>query len=718
MHPARFPFHALAISTLLAIVVPSWSQTPPLPSAAEDISPEKAAKLAGLYYKLNQNADCRTTLDRLLAKSPGHTAGLVLLGKLELREKRPEAAVKAATQALQSSPDDMDATVLKAYALLAQGKESEATKLLARVPPSELDSRSSDYQIAEPATLSPDSPTPGPLVKDANDLLDDKLNLVRFALSSNNLSQADKLSKAALAESPGNLQATSVRAEVLVRRGRPAEAVKILQEAKAAHPKSSGPFPAELDLASAQVEAGQTAEALRAFKAIANDARFSAEDREQARKALTEDRRSQLVTAIETALDKGRKGDAQRLIDEAITLCPQCPEVRALHARVLDSTGQSSAAVVKLEEIKAALPAGAKFDHQVAYAQALRNDQQYRKSAAEFTSVIHDSAFSEQDQMDARDQLEDLQRNDLAGGEAELLSGKFEEGSLMRVTSQFATHRFARTRYLTRFIWDNVDLSDTLYPRSLSKDVFTATAGIDHRFDPNWSGNLHLGGYRNGAMGNGGVVYQDAKGQSLGLDLAWDAPARDTLLLTAMDGRQKSITVSADVPLGSHFAWTSSALARKVEVNGTQIGDGYGLDSQFRWHPFKRERDIYVAYALELKQFNHDFTAFERESRAFFGVPSGWVPHCDEAIPERINRHALQLHGSVPLWPKLLAAGTTEVAWREEADQTEFGAIAELIWKINDHASINARLEYYSGGAGPNAGEDVILGALGSRWTW
>ena len=58
------------------------------------------------------------------------------------------------------------------------------------------------------------------------------------------------------------------------------------------------------------------------------------------------------------------------------------------------------------------------------------------------------------------------------------------------------------------------------------------------------------------------------------------------------------------------------------------------------------------------------------------------------------------------------------MAWREEASQTEFGAVAELIWKISDRASINARVEYYSGGAGPNAGEDVILGALGSRWTW
>lgn len=718
MHAPSHRFHVLALTTFLAAASPVWSQAPAAPAAAEDLTPDKAAKLAGLYFKLNQNADCRATLDRLLAKSPNHVPGLVLLGKLELREKRPDAAIKAATRALSVAPDDMDATVLKAYALLSQGKEGDATKLLARVPSSELDSRSEDYKIAEAATPSPDSPASGPSSKDAADLLDEKLNLVRSALNKNDLAQADKLSKAAVSESPSDLQAVTVRADVLMRQGRADEAVKILQAAKASYPKGRAPFPAELDLASAQAEAGQTAEAMRAFQAIANDERFTPEDREEARKALTEDRRSSLVTAIESALDKGQKDEATRLIAEALALCPQCPEVRALHARVLDSTGQSAAAVQKLEEIKAALPAGAKFDGQLAYAQALRNDRQYGKSAAEFRSVANDSTFPEQDRVDARDQLEDLQRNDLAGGEAELITGKFEEGRLWRVDSQLSSTRIGRTRYLGRFNWDNVELSDTLYPRSITKDIFSVTAGIDHRFDPNWSANLMVGGYRTGAMGNGGVVYQDAKGMALGLDLAWDAPVRDTLLITAMDGRQQAITLNAEVPMGTQFAWTASALARQVDVNDSNIGDGYGLESQFRWYPFKRERDIYVAYALELKQFNHDFTAFERESRKFFGVSEGWVPHCDEAIPERINRHALQLHGSVPLWPKLLASGTTEIAWREEASQTEFGAIAELIWKINDHASINARLEYYSGGAGPNAGEDVILGALGSRWTW
>lgn len=718
MHAPSHRFHVLALTTLLAAATPLWSQSPASPAAAEDLTPDKAAKLAGLYFKLNQNADCRATLSRLLAKSPNHLTGLVLLGKLELREKHSDAAIKAADQALSISPDDMDATVLKAYAFLAQGKEADATKLLARVPSSELDSRSEDYKIAEAATPAPDSPASGPLSKDAADILDEKLDLVRSALAKNDLSQADKLSQAALAQAPGDLQATTVRAEMLVRAGRADEAVKILQEAKDAYPKSRGPFPAELDLADAKAEAGQTAEAMSAFKAIANDERFTAEDREQARKALTEDRRSTLVAAIESALDKGQKDEATRLLTEALTLCPKCPEVRALHARVLAATGQSAAAVSQFEEIKAALPAGQKFDGQVAYAQALRGDQQYRRSAAEFSSVVTDERFPEQDRVDARDQLDDLQRNDLAGGEAELITGKFEEGRLWRVDSQLSSTRVGRTRYLGQFDWDNVELSDTLYPRSVTKDIFSVTAGIDHRFDPNWSANLMVGGYRNGAMGNGGVVYQDAKGMALGLDLAWDAPVRDTLLITAMDGRQQAITLNAEVPMGTQFAWTATALARRVDVNDTNIGDGYGLESQFRWYPFKRERDIYVAYALELKQFNHDFTAFERESHKFFGVSEGWVPHCDEAIPERINRHALQLHGSVPLWPKLLASGTTEIAWREEASQTEFGAIAELIWKISDHASINARVEYYSGGAGPNAGEDVILGALGSRWTW
>jgi len=687
--------------------------------ATEELTPDKAAKLAGLYFKLNQNAECRASLEKLLHQSPKHIEGLLLLGRLELREGHATPAIKASSRALDASPDNLDAMVLKAYALRAGGQVAESDALLKRIPPDELDARRDDYQAAVSATVeTPDTPG-APVTRDIADILDEKLDQARAALDKNQLSTADKLSADALKSAPTDLQAVTVRAEVLSRSGKPADAAKLLAKTKAAQPPGQHTFPPELDLASALRDSGQTEAARKSFQSIADNTHFPAEDRSQAVEALKELKKCDLVAAGEKALDRGDFVEAALHAEAALKLNPQCPDAQALHARVLHGTGHSAEAAQKLAALKAATPAGEIFGEQMAYADALRGSNDFRAAEAAYNEIIaKEEAYSADDRLDARDQLKDLQENHLAGGSAELLTGKFEEGKLWRATSQFASTRFAQTRYLTTFRWDNVQLSNRLYPSSLSKDVFSATVGMNRLLTERWSGNLFLGAHETNAMAHGGLSYTSAKGTNLGIDLAWHDPARDTLLLTAMDGRQNAITATAEVPLSQHFAWDSTFLARQIEADGTRIGESVGIESQLRWHPFKIDQDIYIAYALELKDFSPDNAAFDRQARRLFGHSSGYLPSAIDAVPDRINRHALQVHASIPLWPKLLASATTEVAWRQEAQEFEVGAVAELLWKINDRTSVNARLEYYSGGSGPNSGEDVILGAVGSRWTW
>ena len=361
---------------------------------------------------------------------------------------------------------------------------------------------------------------------------------------------------------------------------------------------------------------------------------------------------------------------------------------------------------------------GERFDSQAAYVSALANDHQYVAAAAALREQIADARTTESERQDASDQLTTLQENHLAGGQVDLLAGSFEEGTLFRTTTQFSTTRSGANRYLARFTWDNVHLSDELYPRSLTEDTMSAAVGLDHLINANWSTNVFVGGHEDGVIASGGVTYHHEGGPALGLDLSYQAPARDTLILMAMNGRQNAITATSEMPLGQYFAWDATFVARQIEAEGTNIGNAVGVESQFRWHPFKVEHDVYLAYALELKDFSPKSSAFDREVEPFFATRDGYLPSCTDVVPDHINRHALQLHGSAPLWPKLLASVTGEVAWRQETELVEYGAVAELIWKINDRASVNARLEYYSGGSGPNAGEDVILGTLGSRWTW
>ena len=84
----------------------------------------------------------------------------------------------------------------------------------------------------------------------------------------------------------------------------------------------------------------------------------------------------------------------------------------------------------------------------------------------------------------------------------------------------------------------------------------------------------------------------------------------------------------------------------------------------------------------------------------------------------RVNRHAFQVHVGTDLGRELTVALTGEVAYRQEVRETEFGAVGEAFWHITPNADLNVRLEYYTGGAGPNSGSSVLVGTAGLKLSW
>lgn len=676
---------------------------------------EQDMKLAGLYLKLGQLAECRAAVQKVLATQPGNVAAQVVLSKLELREGKFTAALKAAEAALALAPDELDALIVKARALSATGKQAEAQKILARIPPAELDARADDIDGA-PA-LNQNAAVTAP-VKTGEEVLDDALDGARAALAGHHLDKADKFTQQALKLAPENADAMALRADYLADAGHPAEAAVLLKKLKARHTDARTPFGEELALAFALQDAGQVDEARASFTIVANDERFPDDEQKQAREALAGSREDRLLDEGDKALDAGNIAEAARIADEALKADPNNAEAKTLHARVLAVTGHAGEAVSTLRALKAETPAGKRFDGQGAYATALAEDHQYRDSLAEWNAIADSSAFNDEERADARDEIADLQERHLAGGMAEGLYGKFEEGTLWREKLQLNASRIGRNRWSVSGELDQIELQARLFPHRMNEDRFSTSVGLDHLISREWSVHAAIGGFADGVMANAGFTYETASGVSLTLDAAYNDLARDTLLLQAMEGRQHSLTANFMVPLGKHFAIESTVLGRQIEADGTNIGHSIGTETQVRWHPFTLTRDVYLAYVLELKDFSGKEAAFDRAAHDFFGPTAAFVPGVYDAVPDRINRHALQAHGSVLLVPNLTASAMAEVAWRQETDTTEFGALMELLWKVSSRASLNARVEYYSGGSGPNAGEDVILATLGTQWRW
>ncbi|MBX7211184.1 MAG: tetratricopeptide repeat protein [Verrucomicrobiaceae bacterium] len=685
----------------------------------EKMPAEKLERLAALWLKLGQNDDCRAALTKLLKDDPSSPAAHRLLARLEYRLGRYEESAKAAGVALATSPDDSDAAVIKAAALRALHRDDDAAKITGRLPLNDIVRREEALGLVtnRPALKPEDGSTASDNAPDAADVALDK---ARDALQKHRLKSADELTAAALKEWPHNKAAIELRADFLCEAGRPSEAVPLYRKLKSAHDPSSGPFPQLLDMAFALNDAGLKDEAHAAFTAVVADKHLPSGDRAKAAKVLAEERENQLLAQGNAALDSGNCAEAARICDELVKTNAASSDVQLLHAGVLAAKGRHAEAATIYEQIKKAIPAARRFDSQIDYAGALAASRNYKAAAAAYDEVaLSPSLYTEEEMAGARQALDDLHGDHFPRLAAEFVSGAFDEGRIWRGSSAFASMRAGARRWLANIAWDRIELEQKLFPAEKTGDRLAATAGIEQQFGADWSGSVLIGGCNAGVMGSISAEY--AKPDSLGatLRLAANDPARDTLLLEAMDGRQHSLGVDVSSPLGRHFAIDATLLARQIAIGGHDIGQAAGIESQFRWHPFTVKEDTWLAYALEVKGFSARADTFNREVREFFGTnESPLMPEVYDAVPRRINRHALLAHSTLPLTKKVAIALTGEVAYREEARKVEYSVIPELRWKIAPRAEAFARYEYDTGGAGPNTNGSVKLGTIGLKWTW
>lgn len=703
----------------LAVMQQALMAATPGSGASRDEEAGKEEKLAALYLKLGKFDQCRTIVTDLLRRDPHRLNALLMLAKLEFQSGNMDQAEKAAAAALAIAPEDTDALLIKSNAMGAQGKTAEAAKLLEHVPADELArhreslARSLNGGVQPPGPGSDDNST-------GEEALDNALDAARKALEEKDLKTADRLTQDALKRWPNDRNATTLRADFLSQAGRPAEALTLLEKLKATQDPAAGPFTGQIDLAFALQDLGRREEAGKAFRAVLADSRYPENEQAQARKALAEQQNDNLLAEGQKALDRGDNGEAQRIDEQLQKSNPSSTDVQLFHAGVLKATGKASEAVKLMESIKAKNEPGKRFDSQLDYAAALAASHRYEAAKGAFREMMTSPAlYTEEEREAARKGLRDLHDQNPAGTLAEVTAGRYDEGRLWRAKAQFFSHSFGNTSYQADVNWDEIELAKRLFPTDKNKSRTSATVGVTEKFSREWTGVFNVGGFDHGVMGSAMITHTSQGGQILSLRAAANDPARDTLLLEALDGRQHSLVASLESPLGKYFAIESSLIARQVEVDGHRIGDSFGSEAQFRWHPLTVSNDMYLAYAFEVKHFNGNESAFERDADHLF-ASSGPLPNASvyDAVPKNINRHSLQLHAGTQLTSNLKVGATAELVWRAEAHKWEEGVSTELLWNVSDNLDATARFEYSSGGAGPNTNGDVFLSTIGLRWYW
>jgi tetratricopeptide (TPR) repeat protein len=716
-----------AASTLPSAAAPDILATPlaatagTMPSGTE--TPEQLSELAALQLKMGKSDESLATVARILRTNPTHVAGNLIAGRVHLKEGRAAEALVHSEALLSSEPDHADGRLLKATALVRLDRKPEAEPLFADAKSEDLNRWREEFPLATkdadvlpsglPATIAPQEASVDPA--------DRELEGVRRAIAAKDAALAEQLSVAALERYPDHSEAVALRATVLVEAKQFPTAVALLEAAKAKHNDQSGPFEADLDLAYALQEVGRSDDALALFTTIVRDKRVSQENRTIAAGGLKELRHSALLEKGERALDEGKLEQCETISKELVALAPECPHALRMRANVLAKTGKPDEAVRIFTVLKNSAKAGEKFDPQIEYAAALASSTRYSDAIRAYQEVITRPELYSADELKmAKDESKTLAEETRPRMLVEWHGGKFGEGKINRGSSSFSSARFGANRFHAGFLWDAITLDSKggeMFPSDKDEERYTAFGGWSYHPSSNLYFTSLLGGSTGNVLGSLAGEFNGADGVGGTLRFAYNDPARDTLLLEAMDGRQHVASLNLRRPIGDHFAVDVTGLLRRVEIEGEEVGSGFKGEAQFRWHPFKDEPRMYLAYNLEIAEFSADEKNWDAGVSRFFGVNNSGITSDSVVIPS-IQRHSLQAHAGGDLSSNWSYAMLGEVAWRQETEQAEYGLLGELFWHLSENADLNVRMEYYSGGAGPNSDGSVVLGTAGLKVSW
>lgn len=690
----------------------------PLGYGAAASSAEQEVEMAVLQLKLGRVDEAREKLHKVLEAQPHHFQAQRALARVEIHAKRYPDAVRAAAAALSQSPDDAQCRALQGSALLRQGQAAQGQGILSTLSAEDLQKWTEDLPADELAPKMAAAATES----SASSQLDQKLDAIYTALAKKDVTHAAALLAEAEKHWPTEPELTVARAQYALDQGQPVTAVRLLEQLRATQGSQPGGFSYRLDLASAYEASGQRAHAMALYEQLIASPTAPAEQRATARQMQQELRQQQMLDAGDQALAMGNVKQAEHLFSElAAVSSPEDPTVLVFQANVLQAQGRHVEAARIYSSLKSQVRPGKRFDTQLDYAGSLASARRTDEAIRAYTEITESPAvYSQEERSAAQAALEELRQSSTPSALVEGTFQKMDEGSLWRLTGQASSARLQNgMRLHARSGRDDVHLSSRAYPEELRSERWFSSVGFDTDLGSKWAASVFGGAYDDGGLAHMTADYSAPSGFSSSLRLAWNDPARDTILLEALNGRQHAVAINTIVPLGSQWAWDTTLAARQIEVDGQSIGSALDSESQLRWHPYGCEKDVYLGYTLDMSDFSPQQAAFSAVEATYFQkTQAEYMPTAYDAVPDSIQRHALQAHASTHLTDSLVAGATVEVGYRNETRQVENAATAELLWHATRMLDINARVEYYTSGAGPNMGQDVFLGALGLKVAW
>lgn len=174
---------------------------------------------------------------------PKSEGPVVSLGDFYLQQGRREDAEKQYQRAIELEPKAPEPRASMARVLFAEGKEAQAEQVLAQAKKDLADNPESYTMLGdlyyEEGKLDQALAEYASLYQSHNKDLRVKKNYIQLLILHNRLDEAAKLDDEVLKGDPGESEAEVLRGQILIRRGRPADALPLLQSAVKSDPQDA-----------------------------------------------------------------------------------------------------------------------------------------------------------------------------------------------------------------------------------------------------------------------------------------------------------------------------------------------------------------------------------------------------------------------------------------------------------------------------------------------
>ena len=500
----------------------------------------------------------------------------------------------------------------------------------------------------------------------------------------------------------------SVKAAALIGDSQVEAAETLLLEMKSKH-KGSRPFQYETLLGFAKLDRGRKAEARAIFEGIVDGEGYDAFELDAAKKQL-------LLMDLDRALQWRDEEAVQASIATLRREYQGEPETKAAEAVERFLAGDADAAASQIAVLRSDFPRLRLFPFLLQLADFSYEAGDFKTAEAAYAESLADRRTRPLDRESAirnRAQLRIREGQQISIDQA-IVNG--DEGSLSTTTLK-ARKAVGDDWFLGAEVTrQGTDLDGDTAVRS-SDDRIDGVVVIERRLKKGRFAEARIGGSEEGVTGGVTVgkrarIYADA--WSIGVSA--NERANDSAQLASLNGRQHRVSATYQREINPRMVLSAEAIVRQVEVDGSRLGNGAGIEGDFSYRLNEEERNsnFFLAWRSAYAKFNRSgYNPSGSEFDQTVVADLGTAEVVDGLVEPEFSRHGVEIRHEGQWREVLFTRAMAGLFYRSDSSDVELTAGVGADWFFTDEMRLYFDALYTSSGRASNTGEGVIEAKVG-----